>query len=177
MALKSTIFKTTVQISDMDRNYYADHALTIARHPSETDQRMMLRLLVFCLYASETLAFTKGLSTDDEPDLWVKNDSGEIDLWIDLGLPDEKRIRKACGRSKKVILLTYNQRSFDVWWKQIEIKLQRFNNLSVVHIDDGAMIQLESLVQRTMQLQCSIQDGEVWLSDEATSIHIQPKDL
>lgn len=159
----------------MDRNYYADHALTIAKHPSETEQRMMLRLLVFCLYASDSLTFTKGVSTDDEPDLWEHNESGEIERWIDLGTPDEKRIRKACGRSKNVVLVTYNQRSFDVWWRQTESKLQRFSNLALIHVDDNALVRLEALVQRTMRLQCSIQDGEVWLNDDTDSVHVRPE--
>src|SRR5680860_958910 len=106
MALKATIFKATLNIADMDRHYYADHQLTLAQHPSENDERMMIRLLAFALNAREGLEFTKGLSTDDEPELWQKSLSDEIELWIELGLPDESRLRKACNRSKQVILYT-----------------------------------------------------------------------
>jgi len=102
MALNATIFKAVLQIADMDRNYYRDHALTIARHPSETDERMMVRLLAFVLHAHEALSFGKGLSADGEPDLWQKDLTGAIELWIDVGQPDEKSIRKACGRAKQV---------------------------------------------------------------------------
>jgi len=104
MAIKSTIFKAEIQITDMDRNYYNDHALTIARHPSENDERMMLRILTFALNGSDSMAFSKGLSSEDEPDLWQKNLSDEIELWIDLGQPDEKRIRRACGRDGKGVV-------------------------------------------------------------------------
>ena len=177
MALKATIFKASVQIADMDHNYYADHSLTIARHPSETDQRMMLRLLMFCLHASDRLIFTKGISIDDEPDLWERSETGDIDLWIELGLPDEKRIRKACGRAKRVVICTYSQRSFGVWWKQIEDKLARFKNLSMINVDDEPLSRLETFVERSIQLQCSIQDGEIWLSNEQSSLQVIPHTL
>jgi len=99
MAIKSTIYKATLQVADMDRHYYADHALTIARHPSETDERMMMRCLAFALNAGEALAFGKGLSDADEPDLWQRDLTGAIQLWIEVGQPDEKRILRACGRA------------------------------------------------------------------------------
>ena len=95
MASNATIFKATLQIADMDRNYYADHALTIARHPSETDERMMVRLLAFVQHAHEALAFGRGLSADDEPDLWRRDLTGAVELWIEVGQPEEKRLRKA----------------------------------------------------------------------------------
>ena len=172
MALKSTIFKAAIQIADMNRDYYAEHNLTIARHPSETDRRMMLRLLAFCVDADEALEFSKGISTDDEPDLWQHELHGDINHWIELGLPDERRIRKACSRAQQVTIYSYNQRSFDVWWAQIQTKLTRFNNLCVVNISDLELEELEGLAQRTMQLQCTIQDGDIWLSDNERSVHV-----
>jgi uncharacterized protein YaeQ len=105
MALKATIYKADLQIADMDRHYYADHALTIARHPSETDERMMARVLAYALYAQDGIAFTKGLFDVDEPEVWVKNLVDEILLWIDLGQPDEARIRRACSRAEQVVVL------------------------------------------------------------------------
>ena len=177
MALKSTIFKAVVQIADMNRNYYADHTLTIARHPSETDKRMMLRLLAFCINADEAMIFSKGISTDDEPDLWQHELNGELTHWIELGLPDERRIRKACSLAKKVTIYTYTQRSFDVWWSQIESKLNRFNNLALVNISDNELESLSTLAQRSMQLQCTIQDGDIWLSDSDKSVHIVLRNL
>lgn len=172
MAIKSTVFKADLQIADMDRNYYQPHLLTLARHPSETDERMMVRLLAFALHADEMLSFTKGLSSDDEPDLWLKSLSDEIELWIDVGQPDEKRIRKACGRAKQVVIYCYSSRSAEVWWEQNSRKLQRCNNLKVIHILDDASKQLAHLAQRNMQLQCTVQDGQIWLADDAESIQV-----
>ena len=139
MAIKSTIFKADVQITDMDRNYYQDHNLTLARHPSENDERMMFRLLTFALHASDSMGFTKGLSSENEPDLWQKSLSDEIEVWIDFGQPDEKRIRKACGRATEVFIYTYNYRSALTWWQQIQNRLTRFDNLSVIVIPDAAL--------------------------------------
>ena len=163
MAISSTINKVSLNISNMDSHYYASHDLTIAQHPSENDFRFMIRLIAFMANAHERLGFTKGLSTDSEPELWKKSLTGEIELWIDLGQPDEKRIRKACGRAKQVIIYTYHEGKASVWWQQQREKLARFDNLTVVHIvADG----VEAMVKRTMALQCSIQDGEMYLSDD-----------
>lgn len=174
MALKATVYKADLQISDMDRHYYQNHSLTLAQHPSETTERMMIRLLVFTLHAHEDLAFTRGLSSDDEPDIWLKLPTGDIDIWIDLGQPDEKRIRKACGRSREVFIYTYTERSADVWWKQINNKLERFDNLHVISLPENTGPALAQMVQRTMTLQCSIQDNEAWFGDEQNNLHIVP---
>lgn len=173
MALKATIFKADLQIADMDRHYYGDHAFTIARHPSETDERMMVRVLAFALHAHEALSFGKGLSTDDEPDLWQKDLTGAIDLWIDVGQPDEKRILKACGRAAQVVVYSYSSNS-GIWWNQVGGKLDRARNLSVMNISSTASLDLAKLAQRTMQLHCTIQDGQVWLSggDQAVQIDL-----
>lgn len=173
MAINSTIFKAELIISDMDRNYYQTHHLTLARHPSETDERMMVRILIFALNADEQLMFTRGLSSEDEPALWLKNYRDEILLWIDLGQPDEKRIRKACGRATTVKIYSYSSRACDVWWAQMENKLRRYDNLEIVKICDDVGQQLVDLTKRTMRLQCTIQDGLIWLADEAQSIEVQ----
>lgn len=170
MALGATIYKAELNIADMDRHYYDSHHLTLAQHPSETTERLMLRVLSFAFNAVPELQFTKGLSTDDEPDLWQKNYSDEIELWIDLGQPSEKRIRKACGRSKHVIIYSYGDKAGEVWWQQTHNKLERFNNLSVFHIGDDVTEQLASLNHRTMILQCNIQDQEITISDDQQSI-------
>ncbi|MGB5563242.1 MAG: YaeQ family protein, partial [Sedimenticolaceae bacterium] len=131
MALNATIHRCTLQVSDLDRGYYQTHALTLARHPSETDQRMMMRVLAFALNADEHLSFTRGLSQDDEPDLWQHSLSDELTLWIETGQPDEKRIKKACSRSERVLIYCYQHRAANVWWTQIARRLERFNHLSV----------------------------------------------
>ncbi len=173
MALKATIYKADLQIADMDRNYYADHALTIARHPSENDERMMARVLAFALNACEGLAFTKGLCDTDEPDIWQKDLTGAVELWIELGQPDEKRLRQICARSARVQLYTYSGRSAEIWWDQIKNKAGRLDNLHVANIRPEAVQALAGLASRTMRLQCTIQDGQIWLADGQQSIQVE----
>ncbi len=176
MALKATISKALLNIANMDSHYYAEHNLTLAQHPSETDLRLMVRVLAFILNAEERLEFCKGISQDDEPDLWVKSLGGEIELWIDLGQPDEKRIKKACGRSKKVIIYTYQEGMAAAWWKQIETSLTRFSNLRVVYLDMEGDIEL--LAKRAMMLQANISDNELTLMDDAQqSIVVRQKSM
>lgn len=173
MALNATIFKADLQISDMDRHYYQNHGLTIARHPSETDERMMVRLLAFARHANEALTFAKGLSDSDEPDLWQKDLTGAIELWIEVGQPDEKRILKACGRSAQVVLYTYGH-AVDIWWKQIAPRLSRLRNLTVVNLEPSTSQSLAALAERGMQLQCTVQDGELWLAGSQGSVQVVP---
>jgi len=170
MAISATINKISLNIADMDRQYYQTHELIVAQHPSETDLRFMVRVIAFIVNASESLVFTKGLSTDDEPDLWQKSLTDDIECWVDLGQPDEKRIRKACGRADKVIIYTYHERKAKVWWDQITDKLSRFDNLKIFHIEAAGV---DAMVQRNMQLQCNIQDGEIYLNDDAISVDVK----
>jgi len=172
MALRATIYKADLQIADMDRHYYADHALTIARHPSETDERMMARVLAYAVYAREGIAFTKGLFDVDEPEVWVKNLTGEIKLWIDLGQPDEARIRRACSRAEQVVVLCYGS-GCEVWWKQIASKLTRFSHLTVLQLPADTTQALAALAARGMQLQCMVEDGEIWLNSETESVPVK----
>lgn len=177
MAAKATVYKVALQIADMDRHYYADHAITLAQHPSETDTRMMVRLLAFALNASESLAFSKGLCVDDEAELWDKSLSDEINLWVEFGQADEKWLRKASGRAKQVILYTYGGRSVPIWWQQNQQALSRYDNLSVVNFPEEAVKQLEVFVTRNMALQVSISEGQVWLSDKDNSVMVEPEKL
>jgi uncharacterized protein YaeQ len=171
MALKSTIFKAALQVADIERGHYSDYALTIARHPSETDERMMLRVLAFALHAAPDLAFGKGLSTDDEPDLWRRDLTGAIALWIDVGQPDEKLVRRACGRAKQVVVYTYG-RGAELWWDRSRQSLERARNLTVASVPVATSQELAGLARRTMQLQCTIQDGHVWLGDNAHAVEV-----
>ena len=177
MALKATIFKASVQISDMDRHYYQDHNITIAQHPSETDDRMMVRLLAFALNASESLTFTKGLSADDEPELWDKSLADEVLTWVEFGEPDEKWLRKASARAKQVVLYTYGGRSVPVWWKKNQANLERYKNLAVYNIPEDAVKAMGLMVNRQMSLSYSISEGEVWLSNGQDSIQIIAEQL
>lgn len=171
MALKATIYKALLNIADMDRHYYAEHNLTLAQHPSENDLRLMVRLVAFMLNADEDLQFTKGISQDDEPDIWLKEMNGDIKLWIDLGQPDEKRIRKACGRAEQVIIYTYQEGMANAWWKQIQNSLSRFKNLRVVFLNIEG--DIESLVQRSISLQCNISDAELSVIKDDTTILVK----
>ena len=172
MALRATIFKAELQIADMDRNYYGNHALTIARHPSETDERMMMRVLAYALHAGDALSFGKGLSTDDEPDLWQKDLTGAIELWIDVGQPDEKRLRRACGRARQVFVYSYGGQGAAIWWGQNGSKLERTRNLTVVSVPAAASQALAKLARRNMQLNCTIQDEQVWLGDTEDRVQV-----
>ena len=174
MALKATVFKAQLQVSDLDRHYYETHALTIARHPSESDERMMVRLLVFALFADPALSFTRGLSEDEEPDLWQHALSGEIERWIELGQPDERRIRKACGRAREVVVVGYGGRSADIWWRQNAPRLERLSNLAVIDIPGDQVQALTGLVGRGMDLQCTIDGGHVWIGSPDASVEVTP---
>ncbi|WP_201316438.1 YaeQ family protein [Dyella sp. EPa41] len=175
MALNATIYKAELQVSDMDRHYYATHALTVARHPSETAERLMVRLLAFALYADERLEFGKGLSDDDEPALWRKAYTGEIEQWIELGQPDEARIRKACGRAQQVVVINYSGRSADIWWDKIGSSLGRNRNLTVLDIPTETVDLLAGMSERGMRLQCLIQDGQLQIMSDTATVSVEPQ--
>lgn len=156
MALKSTIFKADLQIADMDRHHYGNHALTLARHPSETDERMMVRIVAFALYADEALAFGRGLSEEDEPALCKKDLTGAMTLWIHVGQPDEKLIRKSCARAEAVVVLTYGGAVAEIWWDKNRNKLERLNNLTVLNLVQAESQALAGMVSRSMILQATI---------------------
>jgi len=173
MAIKATIFKANLQIADMERHYYQDHALTLARHPSETDERMIVRLMAFALHAHEYLEFGQGMTDDEEADLWQKDMTGSVELWIDVGIPDEKLIRKACGRARQVVVYCYGGRAADMWFSQNQAQLERQKNLTIINLPMESTQALTKLAQRTMNLQCTIQDGQVWLSDGDASVQVE----
>ena len=178
MAVNATVYKATLQISDMDRHYYHEHMLTLARHPSETDERLMVRILAFARHASEALVFAKGRlgaglkSSDDEPDLWVKDLTGLIELWIEVGLPDEKFIRQACNRAKQVVVYAYGGHKADRWWEQNRASLERAKNLCVVTLSLETTRALAKLAQRDLKLHCTIQDGQMWIGDGEGTVEL-----
>lgn len=172
MALKATIHRVQLQIADMNRHYYADHALTVAQHPSETDERMMFRLLAFALHADEALTFGRGVSTEDEPDLWRKSLSGEIEQWVQLGQPDEKSIRRACGRADEVILYSYGGHATAPWWAALSGKLSTLDNLSVIAIPAETVEALGAMAARSMSLSATLQDDTVWLADGERAVEV-----
>lgn len=169
MALKATIYKATVNIADLDQQYYDEISLTIAQHPSESDKRMMVRLVAYILNLQERLEFTKGLSEEGEPEIWAKNYTDDIELWVELGRPDEQRLRKASHKSKQVVVYCYDDNASSIWWKSIANKLRDYKNLAVYSINDEQVSGLESMIERTMQLQATIEDGQLWLSNNEKS--------
>lgn len=177
MALKSTIHKADLQVSDLDRHYYATHALTVARHPSETTERMMVRLLAFAMYADDLLEFGRGLSAEDEPALWKKDLTGNIELWIAVGLPDERELRKAAGRARRVVLLAYGGRAVSIWWEANQALLARLANLEVFELPTAATEALATLAERTMSLQATIQEGQIWFGDANGTTLVEPLPL
>jgi uncharacterized protein YaeQ len=174
MALTATIRKAELQISDMDRGYYASHSLTLAQHPSETDDRLMVRLLAFALNADDRLEFGRGLSVDDEPDLWRRDYTGDIELWIELGQPDESRLRKAAGRSRAVQLITYGGRATDIWWERNASAANKLSVLEVMDLPADFVAEWGAQVERTMRWDVLIQDGEVQLLSDKAQLAVTP---
>ena len=181
MSIKATIYKATIQLSDIDRGVYGDHPITIARHPSETDERMLIRLLAFALNVPAdndhgALEFAKDLWETDEPALWHKDLTGEIKHWIEVGQPDDKRLMKACGRADRVTVISFSA-STPIWWNGIKGKLTRARNLQAWQVDAAASQELATLAQRTMQLQVTVQDGSVWIGDGSRTVELTPQRL
>ena len=174
MAQKATIYKVELSVSDMDRHYYETHKLTVAKHPSETDERLMVRLIAFALNAREQLEFSRGLSTDDEPDLWEKSLSGEIELWVTLGLPSEKIVRQSCGKAKEVIIYSYGGRTTEVWWNKIKNSTTRFENLKVINLAEAETNELAQQAKRSMKLQVNIQEGDLMVSVDDSIVYVTP---
>ncbi|HEX5755746.1 MAG TPA: YaeQ family protein [Arenimonas sp.] len=175
MAPKATVYKAELQISDMDRHYYASHSLTLAQHPSETEQRLMARLLAFALFAEDRLEFGRGISEQGEPDLWLRDYTGEIERWIDLGQPDASDIRKACGRARKVVVITYSGNSAEIWWQKIGEDLAKLKNLAVIDFAPAELDAATRLLTRNMNLTAMIQDGELQLLADGDSVSLKPR--
>lgn len=173
MALTATVFKASLDISDLRRHHYQHYAFTIARHPSETDERMMLRLLAFALFAHQDLEFTRGISDTDEPDLWLKAPSGEIELWVELGNPSSKRLRRARSLASKIMVVSYGGRTAEQWWLENERELRGFKSLSLIEIAQTESQALAEMAQRNMRLQFTLDEDSIWVSDQSTSLEIQ----
>lgn len=172
MATKATILKANIQLADMDRNYYDELQLTLAQHPSETEQRLMVRLIAFILNAHQDLRFGKGVSDEDEAAIWQVNYSDEIELWIELGQIDEKRLKKACNRAKKVKLYCYGS-SADTWWSQNSTAMNKFERLTIEQFKPELTSALTTFIDRNMNFQCSIQDGQLWLSTDSDTLLVE----
>lgn len=164
MALGATIYKVELHVADTDRHYYGTHALTVARHPSETAERMLVRLIAFCMHADENLAFTKGLSETDEPDLWLKDLTGAVDLWVEVGQPADVRILRACGLAKQVVVYCYNGHASKIWWDSLSKKLERAKNLKVVCLPIEPIRLLATSLERSVVMHVNIEENEIFLT-------------
>lgn len=173
VALKATIYKINLQVANMDTHYYEQHSLTLAKHPSETDERLMVRLLTFALYANEALMFGKDISEDNDPTLWIKDLTGAVDLWIEIGQPDERTLRKACNHAKQVVLVLYGAQT-DLWWKHHQRELVQKSNLTVLQLPYKETQAMAAIAQRGMDLTCNIEAGQVMLMSDETTINIEP---
>jgi uncharacterized protein YaeQ len=181
MALKATIYKIQAELADMDRNLYGDYSLTIAAHPSETEERMMLRFLAFALNVPADndrgeLEFGRDICDTEGPSLCQKDLTGQIEHWIELGQPDDRRLLKASGRSRFVTVYAYGT-STGIWWRDTAEKIARARNIAVWQIPAAQSRELATLAQRTMRLQVTVQDGTVWVGDGAKSVEITPVSL
>lgn len=173
MALGASVYKVTVDISDLDRSYYGKHVLTVARHPSETEERLMLRVLAFCRHADERTEFGRGLSTEGEPALWQIDDTGAIVDWIDVGWPEVKQVRKVVGRSEKVVILTYDEARYVPWWERFMGDFGKLDKLTVIAIKDKYIAPLATIANKNMKLAVTIQDGVAWISDDKRSVEVE----
>jgi len=175
MGSKSTVYKAEIEISDIDRGYYAKHNLTLAQHPSENDRRLMARLIAFVLFADERLEFGRGLSNEEDPDLWQRDLAGNIQTWIELGQPDESAVRRACGKAQQVILVSYSGNPAEVWWNKNAISFARSKNLTVIDLDTGEVDAASQFLERTIRLQAMIQEGGCQIIRGADSVWVRPR--
>lgn len=178
MALTSTIYKLQLHISDLNRQYYNSHQLTLARHPSETEIRLFARLLAFALHADEYLSFGKGLSNTEEADIWHIDDTGAIKQWIQLGEPEEKRIRQICARAETVNIYSYSKRASEVWHANIAANTERFKHLHIALLDPISTEDAQQLMARNGELFITIEDNMISASNGSfnTDIKIQVYD-
>ena len=178
MAIKATVYKAQLQIADMDRGLYATHQVTLAREPSETDERMMVRLLAFVLNvpADEddgALSFARGAADAEEPDLWQRSLAGDLRQWIEVGQPDERRLVRAAGRAERVALYVYSSAAH-IWWAGVRGKVERLNNLAVWQLPSAQSQALAALAARSMQLQVTVQDGHIGVGNAEHHVEVQP---
>jgi uncharacterized protein YaeQ len=175
MSPKSTVVKVELQVSDMDRHYYASHALTLAQHPSETDLRLLVRLIAFALHADERLEFGRGLSDEDEPALWRRDYTGAIEQWIELGQPEESRLRRAAGRAGQVVVVGYGGQASEQWWTRNAAALARLRGLVYIDLDPRELDAALGLLSRGARLTAMIQDGVLQLMDDNRAAEIHPQ--
>lgn len=163
MALPSTIYKATIQLADIDRGIYETLQATVARHPSETEERLVARLLAYVLFFDPELAFTKGISAVDEPDLWLKGPDDRVLLWVEVGIPESDRIMKASRHTEQVALVACGK-TFANWEQQHLPKLMGISNLTLIHFDQSFINRLTAKLDRSINWEVTINDGNMYLN-------------
>ncbi|AQT59199.1 cellulose synthase [Cellvibrio sp. PSBB023] len=176
MAEKATIYKATITLADMDRSVYGDYNLTVALHPSETVERMMVRILAFCYCAAENLTFTKGLSSMEEPDLWLKHDNGTILQWIEVGQPAPDRLKKASSQAQAVHVFSYG-RGMDVWWRTNSAAIRALPKVTIHHFAADELQQLCALADKTMKLTVTITETIAYVSSATENVALSLRDM
>jgi len=180
MAQPSTIYRVGIQLSDIDRGLYETLQITVARHPSETEERLLARILAYALYYEPELAFTKGVGAGDEPDLWSKGPDGRVRCWIEVGLPDAERLVKASRHSEQVVLCAFGS-SLPVWEKQHLPKLAGISNLTVISLDPAFLGSLSKRLQRSISWSLTVTEGSLYLAIdgetlESSVVHVMGPD-
>lgn len=173
MAIRATVCKVSLDVSDIDRDYYAEHRLTVSREPSEPDERFMARVLAFALNASEDLAFARGQPEADEPELWRRDYDGRVRLWIEVGLPDPRRLRKAAARADEVLLYLYHGRQAGVWLEQNRAELEDIPKLRMVELSAETVKRLAAMAGKSINLSLLVQDGQACLDDGKDRVEIE----
>lgn len=176
MAIKPTIYKLSIAISDFNRDYYDSVNLTVALHPSETVQRMMARIVAYCLNAQDNITFTKGLSNIEEPDIWVKTLDDQITLWIEVGEPSPERIKKSSRIAPEVKFYSFNSKS-DTWWKQSKDKVSQFKNVKFYQFDWPQIQLLATFAERSMDWSLSISGDTVYIAAENQECELVVREL
>ena len=179
MALKPTIYKFKIALSDLNHDHYSSLNRTVALHPSETLERMMARVLAFCLHAhsdtEQLMTFTKGLSSIDEPDIWLRSLDDQLQLWVDVGEPSFERMKKACRQSKHTVVYSFNAKSA-VWWKQSMVQLQSLP-LYVIQFQYAEMQKMAALAERTMDWAITLSGESAFVATSSTQVELSWQSL
>lgn len=172
MALKATVYKASLNVADLDRNRYGDYRVTLAREPSENEERLVARLLAFALNADEGLAFTSDPSDTEEPGLSLRDLTGRIALWIEVGLPEPRRLKKACGRADRVLLYLFHGRQAALWWEESRGALEGLRNLEVLELAPEGVAELAALAERDMDFQVTVSEGQATVAHEGGIVEL-----
>ncbi len=174
MARKAAIHRAQIELSHVDRGVYGEIRVTVARHPSETSERMLARLLAFALRHEEGLEFGRGVSTPEEPDAWSRDPDGRIRQWIEVGQPDAQRLVKAARQSERATLFAFG--SGVERWRRAQLEGRPLPpNLHVARIDDAFLDALASSLDRTLRWTLTVSEGALFLAQDGATHETVPE--